>query len=164
MNHTPKYLIENKNKYPNEPALSEKIDGVWSTLTWSEFYELVRSISKSFISFGIDKNDKISIYSYNRIEWNACYLATQLTNSVAVGVYHTSSSEEVEWVVGNSDSKIIFVGNNPNDNDENDRMPIHRLNKVLKNLDKLEAVVIMDDTPTIDHDKVITWREFLNKG
>ena len=43
-------------------------------------------------------------------------------------------------------------------------MPIHRLNKVLKNLDKLEAVVIMDDTPTIDHDKVITWREFLNKG
>ena len=45
-----------------------------------------------------------------------------MSNIVGVGVYHTCSSEEVEWVVGNSDSKIIFVGNNPNDNDENDRI------------------------------------------
>ncbi len=165
MLNTAKYLFKNLEKYPNESAISSKgKSGSWETKTWLEFYDLVQSISKSFLAFGINKNDKISIYSYNRIEWNACYLATQLTNSVAVGVYHTSSSEEVEWVVGNSDSKIIFVGNNPNDNDEDDRMPIHRLNKILENLNKLEAVVIMDDTPAIDHDKVITWKEFISKG
>ena len=27
MSYTPKYLVENKNNYPNEPALSVKIDG-----------------------------------------------------------------------------------------------------------------------------------------
>ena len=41
MSYTPKYLIENKNNYPDEPALSVKINDVWSTLTWSEYYEYV---------------------------------------------------------------------------------------------------------------------------
>ena len=68
-------------------------------------------------------------------------MASQLINSVSVGIYHTSSSEEGERLVENSDSKIIFVGNNPSDNDEPDKMPNHRLFKVLPKLKKLELVV-----------------------
>ena len=41
MSYTPKYLIENKNDYPNEPALSYKTNGDWSTLTWNEYYDYV---------------------------------------------------------------------------------------------------------------------------
>ena len=54
MSYTPKYLIENKNKYPDEPALSVKIDGIWSTLTWLEYYEFVVKIAKSFLDLNID--------------------------------------------------------------------------------------------------------------
>ena len=71
------------------------------------------------------------------MEWNVCYLAAQMINSVAVGVYHTCSSDEVNWIVGNSDSKIVFLGNNPNDNDEKEKMPNHRLLAVLDDLDKV---------------------------
>ena len=71
----------------------------------------------------------------------------------------------MEWVVGNSDSKIIFVGNNPNDNDEKEKMPIHRLMSVIDNLDQIETIVLMgDDIERLDHDKIITWDEFINKG
>ena len=143
--NTPKYLLQNVEKYPNEPAVSIKNSaGVWQTHTWTEFYNSVMEVSKSLIASGIDKNDKISIYSYNRVEWNVCYLAAQMINSVAVGVYHTCSSNEVNWIVGNSDSKIVFVGNNPNDNDETEKMPNHRLLAVLDELDKVELVVTMD--------------------
>ena len=47
MSYTPKYLLDNKNKYPNEPALSEKIDDVWSTFTWSEYFDYAMKIAKS---------------------------------------------------------------------------------------------------------------------
>ena len=114
---SPKYLLENVEKYPNEPALSVKdSNGNWHSDTWSEFYNLTESISKSLLACGINKNDKVSIYSYNRREWSACYAATQLINSVSVGVYHTCSSSEVESIVGNSESKIVFLGNNPLEN------------------------------------------------
>ena len=165
MMNTPKYLLQNVEKYPNEPALSIKDEsGQWHTDTWSDFYTSVLSVSKSMIACGINGNDKISIYSYNRKEWNISYVAAQLINGVAVGVYHTCSSNEVEWIVGNSESKIVFIGNNPNDNDEKEKMPNHRLLQVLDNLEKVEIVVTMDGVELLDHKKIISWNEFIKKG
>ena len=163
--NTPKYLIQNVEKYPNEPAVSIKnSEGDWQTNTWTEFYNSVMEVSKALIASGIDKNDKISIYSYNRVEWNVCYLAAQMINSAAVGVYHTCSSNEVNWIVGNSDSKIVFVGHNPNDNDEMEKMPNHRLLAVLDELDKVELVVTMDGVELLENDKIISWDDFIAKG
>ena len=162
---TPKHLIDNAEKYSDKIALSYKNSSdEWISQTWSEFYNSVQSISKSLIASGIEKNDKVSIYSYNRIEWVECYAATQLINSAAVGVYHTCSSSEVEWIVNNSDSKIIFVGNNPGDNGEKDKMPVHRLNHILDKLSAVETVVLLDGIEKIDGDKIITWEEFIDKG
>ena len=88
-----------------------------------------------------------------------------MVNGASVGVYHTSSAPEVEWVVGNSDSKIVFVGNNPNDNGEKEKMPIHRLMTVVDNLEKVDHIVLLGgDIDHVDHEKVITWDEFINKG
>ena len=163
--NTPKYLIQNVEKYPNEPALSIKdSSGNWKTDTWSEVYSSVLSVSKSLLACGIKKHDKVSIYSYNRPEWNIGYMATQLINCVAVGVYHTSSSNEVEWVVGNSESRIIFLGNNPNDNGEKEKMPNHRLLEVLDKLEKVELVITMDGVELLKHPKIISWSEFIEKG
>ncbi len=97
MSYTPQILIDNKNNYPNEPALSVKQNNEWQTLSWSEYYDFVIKISKSLIACGIKPGDKGSIYSYNRKEWFGCYSALQMINSASVGVYHTSSAPEVEW-------------------------------------------------------------------
>lgn len=165
MSYTPSFLIDNKTKYPKEPALSIKVDGVWKTMNWSEYYSYVIEISKSLIALNLDVGEKSAIYSYNRKEWFGCYSAMQLLNCVSVAVYHTSSSSEVEWIVGNSDSKIVFVGHNPNDNDEEDKMPINRLLAILEKLDTVEVVVLMgEDVKAPNNSKIINWEEFIKKG
>jgi len=162
---TPQILLENAKKYPTEPALSIKdSDGKWQTDSWDQFYNITESIAKSLLAYGVEKNDKVSIYSYNRREWSACYSAVQLINGVSVGVYHTCSSSEVEWIVGNSESKIVFLGNNPNDGDENDKMPNHRLLQVLDKLDNVELVVTMNGVEKLNHQKIISWDKFIEKG
>ena len=109
---TPKYLLHNVEKYGNEAALSVKDkNGNWTTETWKDLYQNIQNIAKALIACKVEIGEKISIYSYNRPEWYSCYAATQFINSVAVGIYHTCSSAEVEWIISNSDSKIIFVGN-----------------------------------------------------
>ena len=100
-------------------------------------------VSKSLSACGIKKNDKVSIYSYNRKEWNICYASAQFVNAVSVGVYHTCSSNEVEWIVGNSESKIVFLGNNPGDNNEKEKMPNHRLLAILDNLANVDLLFWM---------------------
>ena len=165
MSYTPQILLDNKNKYPDEPALSTKQNNEWITMSWSEYYDFVIKISKSLIACGLEPGDKGSIYSYNRKEWFGCYSALQMISGASVGVYHTSSAPEVEWVVGNSDSKIVFVGNNPNDNGEKEKMPIHRLISVMNDLKKVNHIVLLgDDVQRVDHEKIITWDEFINKG
>jgi len=165
MSYTPQILIDNKNNYPDKPALSVKQNDEWVTMSWSEYYDFVLKISKSLIVCGLEPGDKGSIYSYNRKEWFGCYSALQMVNSASVGVYHTSSAPEVEWVVGNSDSKIVFVGNNPNDNGEKEKMPIHRLMSVVNSLEKVAHIVLLgDDIERLDHEKIMTWDEFINKG
>ncbi|MBC8346711.1 MAG: AMP-binding protein [Candidatus Marinimicrobia bacterium] len=165
MEITPQILKNNADKYGSEPALSTRNhDNNWISTTWSDLYSEIMDISKALYACGVGVNEKVSIYSYNRKEWFAGYLATQTIGGVAVGVYHTCSPEEVEWIVDNSDSKVVFVGNNPMDNGDIDKMPNHRILKVMENLPQVETVVMMNGVEVLDHDKFISWDEFLSKG
>ena len=165
MMNTPKYLIRNLERYSTEPAISSKDEnGNWKTENWSQFSDYVIGIAKSMISYGIKENDKVSILSYNRKEWYGSYVAAQYINAVPVGIYHTSSSNEIEWVVSNSNSKIIFVGHNPNDNDEKDKMPINKVNSIIDSLPKVELFVIMNNVEMPDHPKAVSWDSFIENG
>ena len=162
---TPKIIIKNAEDFPNEPALSIKdSSNNWQTDSWADLKDHAFKISKSLIKLEINPNDKISIYSYNRKEWSYIYAATQMIRSVSVGVYHTCSAEEVDWIVGNSCSKIVFVGHNPSDNDEKGKMPINRLIPVLDKLEAVEKVVLMEGVKSEFHEKIISWDEFIKYG
>jgi len=165
MKNTPQYIVHNANTYPDQPAITIRdANGNWNSETWSDYFNFCMKIAKSLLALGFEKNDKASIYSYNRKEWFGCYAATQMVNGAAVGVYHTCSPDEVEWVVGNSDSKIVFVGDNPMDNGEDAKKPNHRLLNVIDQLEKVELVVMMNGIDTLNHEKCITWDEFITKG
>ena len=162
---TSEYLIQNAEKYANSPALSSKDkSGEWNHTTWSEFYNETMALSKALMAVGFQKGDNLSIYSYNRKEWYMAYAAANFCNGAGVGVYHTCSSNEVEWVVGNSDSKVVFVGHNPMDGGDISKMCSHRLHAALSKLEKVEVVVVMDGVNMPDHPKTISWSDFLSKG
>ena len=75
---TPQFFKNNANQYPNEPAISVKDNnGKWNSSTWLEFYNYTIQISKSLLASGLQPNDKISIYSYNRKERYGCYQASR---------------------------------------------------------------------------------------
>ena len=161
---TPEYLLSNAKKYANEPALSSKdAAGNWDTTTWAEFSNYTMDVAKSLIAMGFESGDNLSIYSYNRKEWYAAYCAANMAGGAAVGVYHTCSPEEVDWVVGNSDSKVVFVGNNPMDGGDPSKMCSNRLSAVLDGLEKVEMAVVMDGVK-MDHSKAVSWSEFIAMG
>ena len=122
------------------------------------------SVAKSLLAMGFESGDKLSIYSYNRMEWYAAYAAANMCNGAAVGVYHTCSPEEVEWVVGNSDSKFVFVGGNPMDGGDPGKMCHKRLESTMGTLDKVEVVISMDGVDVINHSSAMSWSDFISKG
>ena len=167
---TPRNLLRNAELYADEPALSTKAgkaaDGTWEwdTKTWKQFSDEVVAVSKSLVSMGFEKGDRMSIYAYNRPEWYSCYGATQMTNGVGVGVYHTCSPEEVEWVIGDSGSKVVIIGDNPQSGGDPEKTPSRRFAKILGNLPDVELVVVLDGVEPIDHEKAVSWNDFLEMG
>ncbi|MDP7659306.1 MAG: AMP-dependent synthetase/ligase [Candidatus Thalassarchaeaceae archaeon] len=133
-------------------------------MNWAEFCNTSMSVAKSLLAMGFESGDKLSIYSYNRMEWYAAYAAANMCNGAAVGVYHTCSPEEVEWVVGNSDSKFVFVGGNPMDGGDPGKMCHKRLESTMGSLDKVEVVISMDGVDVIDHPSAMSWSDFISKG
>ena len=167
---TPRNLLRNADIYADKPALSvmsgkgEDGEWMWDTKTWKEFSDEVIAISKSLISMGFEKGDRMSIYAYNRPEWYSCYGATQMTNGVGVGVYHTCSPEEVEWVIGDSGSKVVIIGDNPQSGGDPEKTPSRRYAKIADILTDVECIVVLDGVESIDHEKAVSWDEFMAMG
>ena len=167
---TPRNLLRNADIYADKPALSvmsgkgEDGEWMWDTKTWKEFSDEVIAISKSLISMGFEKGDRMSIYAYNRPEWYSCYGATQMTNGVGVGVYHTCSPEEVEWVIGDSGSKVVIIGDNPQSGGDPEKTPSRRYARIADTLTDVECIVVLDGVEPIDHEKAVSWDEFMAMG
>ncbi|GIS04181.1 MAG: hypothetical protein CM15mP106_6280 [Candidatus Neomarinimicrobiota bacterium] len=53
-------------------------------------------VSRALVACGIKKNDKVSIYSYNRKEWNICYASAQFVNAQSLPEY-TIPALQVKW-------------------------------------------------------------------
>ena len=76
---TPEYLMFNSNNHADEKAISTKNErGDWNHLSWRDFHDQTASVAKSLIAVGFEEGDKLSIYSYNRIEWYNSYHAANI--------------------------------------------------------------------------------------
>ena len=161
---TPSRLLENAMKYADQPALSTPSGEGWATETWSEFATYVMDVARALVALGFEPGDKLSIYSYNRREWYGGYLAAQMAGGAGVGIYHPSSAEEVEWVAGNSESKVLFVGDNPMAAGDKSKMPQHRLMQVIDGLPAVEHFVLLPGVGGVEHERMITWDAFMGHG
>ena len=162
--YAPDNLISNAEKYPNEPAMSWKESGQWVTMTWSQYLDYTMGIAKAMIAMGFEAGDHSAVFSYNRAEWYGAAHAAMCCGGSNAGAYHTSSSEEVEHVIGNSDAKIVFLGGNPMDGGITEKKCSYRLSRVLPNLDKVEKVVVMDGIDMPNDHRVVSWSDFIASG
>ncbi len=92
-------------------ALRRKEYGIWNRISWDEYGQKVNEVAAAMISLGLQPGDRVSILGDNRPEWVICHLATMSIGCVTCGVYSTSAAEQVAYVVGHSDARLLFVEN-----------------------------------------------------
>ncbi|NMC91704.1 MAG: AMP-binding protein, partial [Smithella sp.] len=54
-------------KYKDRLAVEKKMNGVWHSATWNEYYERSRAVGMGLYALGIRKGDMVSILSENRL-------------------------------------------------------------------------------------------------
>jgi long-chain acyl-CoA synthetase len=131
----PQMLRENARRIPDRMALRQKDFGIWQPLTWAEYYARARHFGQGLHGLGLQADGHVAVLSENRIEWVIAQLGAGLVRAVTVGVYPTSPSNEVAYVLAHSDAEIVVC----EDQEQTDKVL-----ECAAELPKLRRIVVMD--------------------
>ncbi|MDZ7697346.1 MAG: AMP-binding protein [Deltaproteobacteria bacterium] len=152
----PALFFEQVEKFQDRVALRRKEYGIWNRTSWKEYGRQVREVGAGMLTFGISPGDRIAILGDNRPEWLICHLASMTIGGVTCGVYSTSASDQVKYVVGHSESRLLFVENE------------EQVDKVLEILPELELkqVIVWDPKGLwgFSHPGIMFFDAFLEKA
>jgi len=122
-------------KYGDRPAVEKKINGRWEQATWYEYYERAGAAGLGLRTLGVSKSDRVSLLSENRLEWLYTDLGALGIGACVVPVYPTLIAQEVQYIVDNSDSKVLVVEN---------KLQLDKALAVREDCPRLEKIVIID--------------------
>ncbi len=124
------------DRFADRVAVRSKDGDEWRDRTFAEVSEIVDEIALGLLELGLEAGDRVSLLCNTRPEWTYSSLAISRAGGVVVPVYPTNSAEECEWVVGNSDSRIVIC---------EDAGQAAKIEEVRERLEHLEHVVVIED-------------------
>ena len=131
----PAILLSHAEATPDRVALRQKELGRWRRITWAEYAERASLLGLGLRALGVEAGDKVAIHSENRVEWLLADMGIQGIGAIAVGVYPTSPAAEVGYVLGHSESVVLFA---------EDEEQLDKALEVRKDLPNLRKIVVTD--------------------
>jgi long-chain acyl-CoA synthetase len=155
----PQMLREQSKRIPKKLALRQKDFGIWLPYTWKEYYRLARRFGMALLSIGVEPGAKVGILSENKAEWVISQMGAGIVSCITVGVYPTSPTPEVSYVVGHADVEIIVC----EDQEQADKILEAR---ALGELPRIKKIVVIDMRGLTRDDSglIISFKEFAKLG
>jgi long-chain acyl-CoA synthetase len=138
----------------DRPALWTKRQGTWLPTSWRQYATRVKDLALAFLSLGLEPKQAVGIIGFNREEWLVSALATMAGQGVPVGLYTTSSTEQLEYVLGHCEAPLVVVEN---------QALLERVLAVRPKLPALRHVVVIDPPATLP-EGVLAWEALLALG
>jgi len=124
--------------------------------SWQEVRQRVEEIAHGMLSLGLQQNQRVAIMAPNSPYWTHTDIAVINCGAVLVTIYPTLSVNEAAYIVNDSESDYLFVGNQ------------EILGRILSGLDKmpgLKKIIIMDPScQSSDHPLVLSLTELRELG
>lgn len=102
--------------FPKKDMLNAKENGQWKAYSTQDVAGIADQLSAGLLAKGVRGNDftpegsdKIAIISNNRPEWIFTDLAVQQIGAILIPMYPTTSTQELEYILNESEAKYIFV-------------------------------------------------------
>lgn len=80
-------------------------------LSWPQYYELIVKMASALHKMGVKKNSKVALMANTRFEWAVLDHAIMGLGAQTVPVYQTTTTEDLEFILNNSQSEVLIVEN-----------------------------------------------------
>jgi len=127
----------------------------WNGLTGQDIRITVKDIAFGLRSLGIGSGNNVSILSNNTPRWAMSDYGIICSGAATVSIYPTLIASQIEYILNDSESKIVFVEN---------QEQLSKILSIKNNCSTLEHIIVMDDSDTGGGQNVHTFMNFLDKG
>src|SRR5260370_1917889 len=93
----------------DRPAIREKKFGIWQPTSWRQWLQISREIAYGLHAVGFAPGDVASIIANAVPEWVFADMGILCAGGVSSGIYPTDSAAQVEYLVNDSRTKVIFA-------------------------------------------------------
>src|SRR3978361_1561477 len=93
----------------DKPAIREKKFGVWHPTSWRQWLQVSKEIAYALHATGFRPGDVASIIANAVPEWVFADMGILCAGGVSSGIYPTDSAAQVEYLVNDSRTTVIFV-------------------------------------------------------
>jgi long-chain acyl-CoA synthetase len=93
----------------DRPAIREKKFGVWHPTSWRQWLQISKEIAYALHATGFRPGDVTSIIANAVPEWVYADMGILCAGGVSSGIYPTDSAAQVEYLVNDSRTKVIFA-------------------------------------------------------
>lgn len=101
------FLRDTAARFPDRPAVVFREQGIrW---TWKEFSEEIDVLASGLLALGIEKGDRVGIWSPNRVEWLLTQFATARIGAVLVNINPAYRLAELEYALNKVGCKAIIL-------------------------------------------------------
>ncbi len=147
-------FLSSVDRLQGRSCLKFKKGSSWEALSWEETLHRVEKIALGLRAIGIKKGDRVAIFSGTRMEWTLCDVAILSLGAVTVPIYQSNTSDQVAYILNNSDSRVVFVEN---------KSLLQKIQSESKILKSLEKTILFSGRPDGQKD-VLTLEELEKKG
>jgi long-chain acyl-CoA synthetase len=102
-------IVDNAQTAPHRIALSVNRGGAWVGVTSQQFLDQVKAVAKGIVASGVEPGQRVGIMSRTRYDWTVADYAIWYAGGTVVPIYETSSAEQVEWILGDSNAVGVFL-------------------------------------------------------
>jgi long-chain acyl-CoA synthetase len=103
-------VYDNAVEHPDHAVLGRADgQGGWTDVTAAQFRDEVLAVAKGLLAQGVRFGDRVAIMSRTRYEWTLFDFALWSIGAQPVPVYPTSSSEQVRWMLHDSEAVAAVV-------------------------------------------------------
>ena len=128
-------LLQQAKTRPADTAIRQKEYGIWKPLNWQGFHERAMSVGLGLRAAGLSDGGHVGVLSENRVEWVLGQLGASMVGGVTIGVYSTSPSNEIAYVLGHADAEVVIC----EDQEQSDKVL-----EALAQLPRLKKIVVIE--------------------
>lgn len=126
--------------------------------TYAELGREVERVALALLALGIDKGDRVGIWSQNCAEWTVLQFATARVGAILVNVNPAYRAEEMRYAMHHSGVRLLVTARAFKSSDY-----LEMLAAVRDEMPALEHLVALADTLP-DQTDVLTWSSFVRLG